>query len=264
MTQRHREHDSIAAALRSWYTTSTPEAGVEITAHSFGFLSDADRPDPLRVLLTLEDPDQVPGAIALAAELAGTDQLTVVVDDRVRAEHLAAGLERAGCVPVKAISYLAHVGQFPEVAGPDDLAFVPVSPDGLRTWCELKLRCFDASGAAPSAREVGRELEVRQRELAIASLLTVLAANEPVGVLAYYADRDELVYNLGTIAAARHRGIARCALRWWVQRGRAAGARSSLINCDDPGRPQELYRSLGFTDEVYWTRRWSWRRATDR
>ncbi len=260
MTQRHPAHDAVAATLRRWYTTSAPEAGIHISAHEFGYLSDADRPDPMRVLLTVEEPGAVAPAIEHASRIAGADVLVVVVDDRDRATRLTPALEAAGCVPVKAITNLAHVGEFPEVRGPDDLALEPVDAGGLDEWSALKLRCFDPLDSVPNPVEVGREVAVRARELAVASMWTVCLGDEPVGVFAYYPGSDQLAYNLGTIAPQRHRGIARSVLARWVREGRAAGVRSLLINCDDPGRPQALYRSLGFLDEVYWSRRWSWRR----
>lgn len=257
----HPDHDAVAAELRSWYTTSTPEAGIEVTEHPFGYLSNADHPDPTRLLLTVDDPEEVPGALAEAAGLHGAAALTVVVDDRARASRLARALRSSGCTLVKAVTNLANVGEFPEVSGPSDLELVAVDEGALEAWCVVKLRCFDPDDAVPSDLELARELEVRRRELPVSSVWTVRVAGEPVGVLAYYPGNDQLTYNLGTLRSYRHLGIARSALAWWVRRGRADGARSLLINCDDPGRPQELYRSLGFTDEVYWTQRWAWRRV---
>lgn len=34
------------------------------------------------------------------------------------------------------------------------------------------------------------------------------------------------------------------------------GCRATIINADEAGRPAELYRAAGFTDEVYWRRKY--------
>ena len=48
-------------------------------------------------------------------------------------------------------------------------------------------------------------------------------------------------------------GIARRLLCDAVAEGYARGCRSVLINTDEKDTPTELYRRLGFTDEIYWT-----------
>jgi hypothetical protein len=42
----------------------------------------------------------------------------------------------------------------------------------------------------------------------------------------------------------------------WVEEGVKRNCRSLIINADDPGKPQELYRKMGFVDEIYWYQRY--------
>jgi hypothetical protein len=39
----------------------------------------------------------------------------------------------------------------------------------------------------------------------------------------------------------------------------ASGCRSLIINAEDGGRPAELYRRLGFVDEIYWYQKYDLR-----
>jgi GNAT superfamily N-acetyltransferase len=65
-----------------------------------------------------------------------------------------------------------------------------------------------------------------------------------------------MVFNLATRLPFRHRGIARSVLARWSGAADQHRTRSHLINCDDGGPAEVLYRRLGFTDEVYWYRRY--------
>jgi ribosomal protein S18 acetylase RimI-like enzyme len=95
-------------------------------------------------------------------------------------------------------------------------------------------------------------MRVRAPELALARLQLARLEGDAVGVLAFYAGPDQLVFNLGTRVAFRHRGIAQQLLSDWVAAGRAQGCRSLMINADHLGAPEALYKRIGFVDEVYW------------
>jgi GNAT superfamily N-acetyltransferase len=85
-----------------------------------------------------------------------------------------------------------------------------------------------------------------------AALADARAAGESVAVLAYYRGSDQLVFNLGTRVPYRRQGIAQAMLERWADAGTASGCRSLIINATDGGRPAELYRRMGFADEIYW------------
>ena len=64
------------------------------------------------------------------------------------------------------------------------------------------------------------------------------------------------MFNLGTRVPYRHQGIAQAMLARWVDAGTASGCRSLMINATEGGRPAELYRTMGFVDEIYWYQRY--------
>lgn len=253
---RHPAHADIEATLRSWHTTSVPEVGIIVTEAWFGYLSNADGDETPRVLLTIDRPEDIPAALASARSSWDAPEYFIWVTDRARGSRLDRALRDAGCEPVKAITHLTLVGELRAHPGPDALVLDDVGQLRLREWAEVKVRCFENTEADPTPTQLERELAVRSRDAALETLRLVRLGNEAVGVLGYYAGVDQLVFNLGTRVGFRHRGIAQSVLGRWVAEGRAAGCRSLTINADDPGRPAELYRRLGFTDEVYWHKRY--------
>lgn len=77
-----------------------------------------------------------------------------------------------------------------------------------------------------------------------------------MAILGHYTGQDQMVFTLATRLPFRRRGIARAMLARWSADGDQRGVRSHLINCDDGGPADALYHRLGFTDEVYWYRRY--------
>ena len=63
--------------------------------------------------------------------------------------------------------------------------------------------------------------------------------------------RDQMV-----LAPFRGLGTARNLLADWSEHAAGEAPRSLLINCDDGSSLAMLYRNIGFTDEVYWHRRY--------
>jgi ribosomal protein S18 acetylase RimI-like enzyme len=82
--------------------------------------------------------------------------------------------------------------------------------------------------------------------------ITARVDGESVAVAAFYESDDRFVFALGTRVQFRHRGIGRALLAHVVHHPDAASCRSILINADEGGRPEALYRRLGFIDEVHW------------
>lgn len=247
----HREHDAVAAEVASWYTTSTPEIGREVNRFWYGFHFNLS-PSRARVILRVDEPDQVPPALHDARTASGTRMLTVWVDNRDRAARLDPALRDHGCQPVDATTHLALVGQMTGRAGPQDLEIKSVDETGLTDWATVKLQAFDDTESAPAPDRLAREVAARRSELPIAECQIGLLAGERAAVLAYYRGSDQMVFNLGTRVPYRHRGIAQAMLARWVTAGAANTCRSLMINATDGGRPARLYRRLGFTDEIYW------------
>jgi GNAT superfamily N-acetyltransferase len=252
----HPDHDAVAEAVRGWFTTSEPSLDITVSEHWYGYLSTSDGPMDPRLLLTLADPAAVAAALGEARAASGGRPLTVWIDDRDRVALLDDALRSSGATRTKAITHLALVGE--QSAGRDieGLSIREAGIQDLEEWCEVKLRCFGDTEEPPSRERLTKELDVRRPEMALADLWLATIEDEPVGVLAFYRGNDQLVFNLGTRVAFRHRGIAQTVLARWVERGRSAGCRSLMINADDPGRPRDLYLRLGFTDEIFWFQRY--------
>ncbi|MGH9172136.1 MAG: GNAT family N-acetyltransferase [Acidimicrobiales bacterium] len=248
----HPDHEELTRELRSWFTSSAPEIGYQVRHLWFGYLSEPGGHMGGRLILDLDKSDQVRAAVGEATQACGGAKLTVWVDDRQRAANLDAALRDCGCQPGKATVHLALVGGPPRRTGPAELVVENVEESGLAQWAAVKLQCFGDTESVPAADRLEAELGIRRAEMALAQYRLARLHDEPVAVLAYYPGRDQLVFNLGTRLPYRHRGIAQAMLSGWVDAGIAEGCRSMIINADDPGRPAELYRRLGFVDEIYW------------
>ncbi len=251
----HPYHDAVAQEVSGWFTSSAPEIGYEVSEHWYGYQSDLGS-GQTRVILRVDEPGQVPAAVAdaVAASPAGT--LTIWVDDRERAARLDAALRRAGCRPAEPTTHLALVGPMTGTAGPEHLVIKSVDEAGLAAWATVKLQSFDDTESAPPPDRLAREVVARQGEIALAECQLGLLDGEHVAVIAYYRGRDQLVFNLGTRVPYRHRGIAQAMLAHWVDAGTADGCRSLIINATEGGAPATLYRRIGFTDEIYWYQRY--------
>jgi GNAT superfamily N-acetyltransferase len=195
--------------------------------------------------------------------VAGDRSLAIWVDDRQRAGLLDAALRACGCRPDDATTHLALVGPMSGRAGPDqlvveivDLLVETVDASRLEEWAWVKVQCFDDTEAPPAPGRLAQEVANRRAEMALVECQLGSLGGEPVAIMAYYRGRDQMVFNLGTRLPYRHRGIAQAMLGRWVDSGTASGCRSLIINATDGGRPAALYRRLGFTDEVYWYRKY--------
>jgi Acetyltransferase (GNAT) family len=260
--RRHPHHDDVARELHHWFTSSAPEIGRELTSTDYGFLSSPDGPTGASLVLELQEPGRVDDALAAArAAFAGHD-VRVLVVGHARAETLDPPLRRAGCRLVKATTYLALVDALRVDRALAPIEVEAVDPDAVEEWAITKIRCFDDDEAPPSPARLAGELSFRASQPAVESLWLARLGGEAAGVLAYLSGNDQLVFNLGTRVPFRHRGVAQALLGRWVDDGLRAGARSLVINATDPGRPAELYRRLGFVDEVYWYRTYALDAAT--
>lgn len=253
----HPDHDEVAAEVRAWYTRPTPEIGLHVEAHWFGYLAEGPGAVGRRAMLGLDDSGQLARALAEATELSGDRELDLWVDDRERAEILDASLSGSGYRPTQDTVYLALVGPIAAHPGPADLSVVDLDVDDLGTWAEVKLRGFGDTEAAPAPDLVAVEVAQRRAEAPLARYRMGLLEGEPVSALAHYTGTDQLVFSLATRLPFRHRGVAQALLGIWAEDGVRDGCRSLIINADDGGTPASLYRRMGFVDEVYWQRRYT-------
>ncbi len=252
---RHPQHHAVSQQVRSWYTAPVPEIGLHGTADWYGFAC-MTGDDRARIVLSIADPGEAAAALAAAqAACPAAASFVVLVDDRDRAARLDAALRARGCRNRESTTYLALTGPIGSTAaGPDGLEMPTVGTEELATWARVKLQSFADSEDPPAAAAVGTEVDIRRSELPLAEYRLCLLDAEPVAVLGHYPGDDDLVFVLGTRTPFRHRGIAQAMLARWV--ATTAGARSHMINATDGGAPAALYRRLGFTDEVYWYRKY--------
>lgn len=253
---RHPEHDAVSGQVRSWYTASTPAIGLSVLPVPYGFLTDSDRDELKRLLLTEDAADRVPACLDAAADFYGASAFEVWVDDRARAERLTPALTSAGLEPVRDTVVLALVGSVRAHPGPDGLVVEDVSDlDQLRAWETIRIQGFSDAEEDPAPERLATEVAGRQAEWPICRYQLARLGAEGVAVLGHYTGRDQMVFSLATRLPFRHRGIAQSLLARWSEEA-GEHVRSRLINCDDGGRPHALYRRLGFTDEVFWHRRY--------
>ena len=116
----HPERDALGLELRRWFTSSEPALGYVVTKHPYGFQSDPGGVVGARVVLTVDDPGDVPNALADARHRSG-GPITVWVDDRARCARLDRSLRDAGCRPIKSVTHLALVGSLSARPGPASL-----------------------------------------------------------------------------------------------------------------------------------------------
>ena len=84
--------------------------------------------------------------------------------------------------------------------------------------------------------------------------LLARVAGEPASVVGFYEGEDRFIHHLATRVPFRRRGIASRLISEVLAGARESGCRSTIISAAERGHPVGLYRSLGFTDEVYWRR----------
>lgn len=254
---RHPEHDAVSDEVRSWYRAPAPAIGLGVVRTEDGYLSDpAGGTGPRRFVMTVEDPGEVEPALEAAAAFYGAAPFEVWIDDRGRAERLTPVLAAAGMAPLGATVVLALVGavRADRLAGRPSVEEV-VDSSTLREWAVVKIRGFDDDEGQPNPERLEREVQARRSEWPLCRYQLARIDGEPVAVLGHYTGRDQMVFNLATRLPFRHRGIASSLLARWSEEAEEPPVRSRLINCDDRGPADELYRRLGFGDEVYWYRR---------
>lgn len=205
--------------------------------------------------------DDVEALVAEAEGIVAGDSLSLELDDRATAAAIGPTLEAMGFQPGTAAVHLAYLGGLEPTGGPPaGLRIDDVAPDGpaLREWATVKLQAFADSEAPPTTEDLEAELVVRRAEMAgQGRALAARIEDESVAVAAFYEGDDRFIFLLGTRVPFRHARIGRALLAHVVHDPGASGGRSVVINADEGGRPEALYRRLGFTDEVHWRRPWT-------
>ena len=206
-----------------------------------------------RVLLRTASPAEVPTLVADAREyFSGCRRpVRVMIEDREADAALGPALHAAGLELDERTSYLAHVGPVPEAAAVAGLAVESVTDAGLREFEDTRVRGFANADEPTSAEDLDWRVDLRRAERAGGSRPWLARIEgEPAAALSWYDWEDWLIHSLATRVPFRERGIARHLLSRLL--GESERARSVSINADEADTPIDLYRRLGFTDEVYW------------
>lgn len=256
--RRHPDHDRLVEEVRSWYRTTMPELGYCVERRRFGlYRRNLEDPDSTLVIMEGVVADETPEFLADISSYFGNRPVSIWVDDKDLDTMLGPALVSAGASRDEASTYLAHVGQRPEPVQLSGITVTPVTAKTLRDYVLVKLKGFANSEDEPQVEQVDEELVVRTSELAsIGRFLIARVGEEPVAILGYYDGNDRLIFNLATRVPFRNRAIAKHLLCRVLVESYDGGCRSVIINTNPDDTPIRWYRRLGFTDQVYWRRRY--------
>jgi ribosomal protein S18 acetylase RimI-like enzyme len=257
-TQRHRRHDELVSEVGLWYTRSIPEMGFCVEERRFGFYQRQKDTGRFRATVRRLPAEDVPKFIEDLREYAGEEKVRFYVDDRGLDERIGPVLLERGCAPDVAEVFLAHTGEMPLLASePEHLSVEAVSEDTIEVAIKTERKAFSSSEAEPDAKDLRRRLALRRAEMGgQGRFLLARVAGEPASIVAFYEGEDRFVHHLATRVPFRRRGIASRLLMEVLAGARERGCRSTIISAAESGHPVGLYRSLGFTDEVYWRRKY--------
>jgi GNAT superfamily N-acetyltransferase len=242
----------VGRTVASWYQAAHADQGYEVERRRFGWYR-TNRYAPAWGAVTAIDVDEVSEFLRDVDAFFGERSVSIHFDRKP-----AAGKELVarGWSEEQETVYLAHVGDFPRAA---DVPIEAVEPSTIEAFARVKLQSFDGSEDEPDPSALDLEIASRRADLRGngRGLLARVDA-QPAAMCAYYSGVDSFVFQLGTRVPFRGRGIASALLARVVEGAHAAGARSVVINARAGGKPEALYRRLGFSDEVY--RQWSFSR----
>ena len=253
MSDRHPQHDAIAAEVRSWYHQSYPEMGYLAEEREFGWYRRMLRRNDVQ--LKRIGPTDLPPLLLDVRDYFGDADVRIVIDDRQADRTLTGPLAAAGWQPVRSDVFHAYVGAPPRAPDVDGLTVEPVSAGTAALYSEIRIRAFANSEVQPTAEDV--EAEARQRRAEMTSegrFFIARASGEAAAIIGWYEGADRFVFQLGTRLPFRRRGIARKLLCDLLADSNDHGCRSVVINANEADWPVTYYRRLGFRDEVYWHR----------
>lgn len=255
---RHPYHDALRATVQRWYTTSDPDMGYEAVERPWGVaLRNHDAPQYGQATLHTITPGDVPACIIDLREFYGDAAVMVLVDDRECADQLNQPLVAAGCVRGPQEVFLAHVGSVPDAQPIVHVAVEPVTTMSMHEYAVAKLKAFASRETVPLRHHIDAEIALRSAELrGEGRFLLARWDGEPAAIIGWYDGDDVFVFQLATRVPFRKRGIAQFLLFHVLRDAYGHGCRSVIINADPDDTPIQLYRRLGFTDEVYWRRRY--------
>jgi ribosomal protein S18 acetylase RimI-like enzyme len=230
--------------------------GFHVEKRRFGFYQRQVNTGRVRATVRRLQTEDVPCFLQDLREYAGEQEITFHVDDRELDRRIGPVLLQSGCAPDVAEVFLAHTGSMPLLTCEiENLSVEAVNEGTIEEAMRTERKGFADSEAEPEAEELRRRLTLRRAEMGgQGRFLLARVAAEPASTLAFYEGEDRFVHHLATRVPFRSRGIARWLLSEVLAGARERGCRSTIISAAENGRPVDLYRSLDFTDEIYWRR----------
>lgn len=257
-TRRHPNHDELVAEVGSWYARPAPGMGFEVKERRFGFYQRHKDTGRTRATVRRLTADEVPEFIEDLRRYSGGDGLRFYVDDRDLDARVAPALAAHGCIPEMAETFLAHTGGTPPRASASgDVSIEAADGDTIEEVVGTVMKGFADGEAGPDGAEFRERLVLRRAEMrGRGRFLLARVSGEPASALGFYEGEDRFVFNLATRVPFRGLGLASRLLLEVLKGARERGCRATVINADEAGRPAGLYRAAGFTDEVYWRRKY--------
>ncbi|HEY3118610.1 MAG TPA: GNAT family N-acetyltransferase [Chloroflexota bacterium] len=246
----------MAQAIKAWFEQSHLDMGYLVEHGRFGFYrSSPYLPGWINVTIRDVGPDSLGAFIADLRETYPEKTARILVDVPALDADLGPALVSAGCLPTGVNIYLAHRGPIARPLESAQLSIEPVLPTNLAEFVEAEHRAFAGEEPPPSEDNLAQEMALRGAEMAGSGRFALARwDDEPAGVVGWYDVPDRWIFLLGTRPAYRQRGIATASLTHVLEDAGAAGCRSVIINVDPDDPAANLYRSLGFTEQVYWQR----------
>ena len=231
--------------------------GYEVEERRFGFYQRQKDTGRTRATVRRLSADEVPAFIEDLRRYSG-GEVRFYVDDRELDGRVGPALAAHGCVPEMAETFLAHTGGTPpRASASDDVGVETVDGETIEEAVRTAMKGFADSEAEPDGAEFRRRLALRRAEMrGVGRFLLARVSGEPASALGFHEGRDRFVFNLATRVPFRGFGLASRLLSEVLEGAGERGCRSTIINADEAGRPAGLYRASGFTDEVYWRRKY--------
>lgn len=232
--------------------------GYEVEKRRFGFYQRQKDTGRARATVRHLPVGEIPNFIEDLRRYSGGEEIRFYVDDRELDDRIGPALAAHGCVPERAETFLAHAGGTPPRASEsEDLSVGVVDGDTIEEAVRTVMKGFADSEAEPDEEEFRQRVALRRAEMSgEGRFLLARVSGESASVLGFYEGDDRFIFSLATRLTFRGLGIASRLLSEVLAGAEERGCRSTIINADEAGRPAELYRASGFTDDVYWRRKY--------
>ena len=248
---RHSAHDEITDEVKSWF--QTPNRTFTVQKRRYGYYTRViDAPEHSSVLVESLSPDGVADFLKDLRTYYQAQPVKFFIDRPEIDAEVREGLVSAGCLRTNEWTYLAHVGQVPKIEPVSGLVIETVTPANILDYQRAKLQGFANSEAEPDAEALASGLRLRRIEMkGSGRFLIAQVGAEAAGIIGWHEGADRLIFHLTTRVPFRGQGIAKHLLCYVIRDTYDKGLRSVIIFTDPEDTPIQLYRRLGFSDEVY-------------